>query len=96
MNLLAPRGAPGTVVTMTTPNSDLRLCACGHTQDEHVLALVLKVPALMGVMLCLDCPCGSAWRANKRRSTPAEVTETRRLVRAELLRFGIELPEFLR
>jgi hypothetical protein len=81
---------------MTTPNSGLRLCACGHSQDDHVLALVLKIPAPMGVMLCPDCPCGSTWRANTRRSTPEEVTETRRLVRAELLRFSIELPEFLR
>ncbi len=82
---------------MTTPNPDLRLCVhCNHRQDDHVLALVLEVPAPMGVMLCPDCPCASTWRANTRRSTPEEVIETRRLVRAELLRAGIELPEFLR
>lgn len=81
---------------MTNVNPEPRHCACRHSQDDHVLALILTDPAPMGVMLCPDCLCGSTWRANTRQSTPAEIAETRRLVRRELLRSGIELPEFLR
>jgi len=67
-----------------------------HSQDEHVLALVLTFPAAMGVMLCPDCHCGSTWRAGSQRSTPEEVAQTRQLVRAEPVRAGVDLPAFLR
>lgn len=95
---LAAVGQAATVPTMTNtcesqPVTAGSTCRCGHSHDEHVLALVIQAPP-SGVMLCQepDCPCSSTWRAGTRRSTPAEIEATRREVRAELVRAGLPLP----
>lgn len=71
-------------------------CAqCSHLSDEHILLLVIeRFPAPMGLRLCpvSGCTCSVTWRAGTGRSTPAQVAETRELVRRELEASGYPIP----
>ncbi len=63
-----------------------------------MLVLVREHPFPMGLMYCPHpdgCTCGSTWRLAAHRSTPAEVEETRRLVREALTEDGLPIPHWL-
>lgn len=52
----------------------------------------------MGLVYCPHpdgCACGRTWRLAGHRSTPAEVEETRRLVREALSEDGVPIPHWL-
>jgi hypothetical protein len=93
-----------TVVSMTNTTDPTTLGAggtkcrhCDHDVDAHVLVLVVEDPPC-GLVLCPEsgCTCGATFRASGGRSTPEEISETRILVRQELERAGVPIPDFLR
>lgn len=74
-------------------------CAsCAHHMDTcHVIVLVRRTPRPMGLVLCETpgCGCSATWSAQPGRSAQAQVLETRKLVREQLLRDGLPLPACL-